>query len=385
MMRALGRRGLRPGITLLEMIVALTLFTAVFALSVPFFRAQARSLSADAGRLDAQQAARFAQSTIDRDLRLAGAGVLSNQPMIEQADQFALTFNADVVTRDPNDPNAAYYDPDVDSLGTVALQQGQAITLPLSAVQYPQANFTTGGVPGAAETISYWMSVDSTVSAGNQYVLFRRVNNDPPKVVTTGIVWNSGDPPLFTYYKPDNTGNLVAIPTTKLPLYHAAAQHGLPSDTGQNAWVDSIRMVTVRVAGVYADPQKGPVIRVVQTSTQLLNAGMLHSTICGQAPIAPTGFTAVYDSGPPPNVTLTWSESLDQDAGEKDVERYLVFRRASSSSTWDDAITSVAASSPTYSIQDVDPPSGTWVYGLAAQDCSPANSSIVTAGAVTIP
>jgi prepilin-type N-terminal cleavage/methylation domain-containing protein len=375
----------RRGVTLIEMMIALTLFVAVFGLAVPFFKMQARSLTASAGRLDAQQNARFSQSTVDRDLRLAGTGVLSNQPMIVQADQFALTFNADIVTRDENDINAAYYDPDVDSMQTASMITTRQITLPHSVVVYPQMNYLANGVPGSAETISYWTSQDSTVAAGNQYVLFRRVNDGTPKVVATGIIWNTGDPPIFTYYKPDSTGNLVVIPTTKLPLYHDAAAHGSVSDTGKFAWVDSIRMVSIRVAGTYKDPQRGIVTRVVQTSTQLLNAGMLQSTVCGTTPIAPTSFTAVYDTTTPARVILTWNESLDQDAGEKDIERYLIYRRASGDPSWQDVVTSVAASGATYTYDDIDPPSGTWEYGVVAQDCSPSNSSVLSAGAVTVP
>ena len=373
------------GVTLIEMLIALALFVAVFGLAVPFFKMQARSLGASAGRMDAQQNARFAQSTVDRDLRLAGTGVLSNQPMIVQADRFALTFNADIVAREANDLNAAYYDPDVDSMSTASMLTTQQITLPHSAVAYPQMNYLQNGVPGAAETISYWASLDSTVADSNQYVLFRRVNDGAPKVVASGIVWNSGDPPIFTYYKPDSTGYLIAIPTANLPLYHNAAAHGSAADTGKFAWVDSIRMVTIRVAGTYDDPQKGFVTRVVQTSTQLLNAGMLHSTVCGTTPIPPASFTAVYDTTTPAKVILTWNESLDQDAGEKDIERYLIYRRAVGDANWQNVVTSVAASSATYTYDDIDPPSGSWEYGVVAQDCSPSNSPIVSAGAVTVP
>lgn len=376
---------MRRGVTLIEMVIALTLFVAVFGLAVPFFTMQARSLSASAGRLDAQQNARFSQNTVDRDLRVAGTGVLSNQPMIVLADQFALTFNADIVTRDQNDLNSAYYDPDVDSMSTASMLTSQRVTLPYSAVVYPQMNYLQSGVPGAAETISYWASVDSTVSAGNQYVLFRRVNDGTPRVVAGGIIWNSGDAPMFTYYKPDSTGNLVAIPTMNLPLYHSAAAHGSVADTGKFAWVDSIRMVSVRVAGTYDDPQKGLVTRVVQTSTQLLNAGMLHSTVCGTPPIAPTSFTAVYDTTTPAKVILTWNESLDQDAGERDIERYLIYRRTAGDVTWQNVVTSVAASSATYTHDDINPPSGSWEYGVVAQDCSPSNSPILSAVAVTVP
>ena len=295
----------RRGVTLIEMMIALTLFVAVFGLAVPFFKMQARSLSASAGRLDAQQNARFSQNTVDRDLRLAGTGVLSNQPMIVQADQFSLTFNADIVTRDENDINAAYYDPDVDSMSTASMITTQQITLPHSVGGVSADELHAERCAGIRRDDLVLDVAGQHRAAGNQYVLFRRVNDGTPKVVASGIIWNTGDPPIFTYYKPDSTGNLVAIPTTKLPLYHNAAAHGSVADTGKFAWVDSIRMVSIRVAGTYTDPQKGIVTRVVQTSTQLLNAGMLQSTVCGTTPIAPTTFTAVYDTTTPAKVILS--------------------------------------------------------------------------------
>ena len=65
----------REGVTLIEMMIAIVLFVLVFGLAVPFFRYQARSVSASAGRLDALQNARYAQSAIDRDLRISGIGI----------------------------------------------------------------------------------------------------------------------------------------------------------------------------------------------------------------------------------------------------------------------------------------------------------------------
>ena len=115
----------RDGVTLIEMMIAIVLFVLVFGLAVPFFRYQARSVSASAGRLDALQNARYAQSAIDRDLRISGIGIVQAQPMIVQADGFAVTFNADLATKDINDPMSIYYDADMDSTGTDAIEQPQ--------------------------------------------------------------------------------------------------------------------------------------------------------------------------------------------------------------------------------------------------------------------
>jgi Tfp pilus assembly protein PilW len=51
----------RPrGFTVVEIIVAMVLTLAVFAITLPFVRAQTRALGVSAGRLDADQLARYA-------------------------------------------------------------------------------------------------------------------------------------------------------------------------------------------------------------------------------------------------------------------------------------------------------------------------------------
>ena len=88
--------GNRAGFTLIEMMMAILLTMLVFAITIPFFRMQTKALDGGAGRLDALQNARYAQSAIDRELRLAGGA--PGQPIIVQAAPFAVTFNVDLVT-----------------------------------------------------------------------------------------------------------------------------------------------------------------------------------------------------------------------------------------------------------------------------------------------
>jgi len=161
-MRAQRSFGIRRGVTLIELMIALVLFILVFGLAVPFFRFQARSVSESSGRQDALQNARYAQSAIDRELRIAGAGVLPEQPLLVEAAAFAVTFNADLVSTDSLDPSAIYYDPAVDPLAASSMRQAAPVTLPLSAVVYPDTDYVLNGIPSAAETISFWVSVDST-------------------------------------------------------------------------------------------------------------------------------------------------------------------------------------------------------------------------------
>ena len=376
----------REGVTLIEMMIAIVLFVLVFGLAVPFFRYQARSVSASAGRLDALQNARYAQNAIDRDLRIAGIGIISAQPLMVQADGFAMTFNADLATKDKNDPSSIYYDPDIDSSGTVSMDRGNKVTLPLSAVSYPDSNYLANDVPSTAETVSYWLVKDSTATRTDQYILWRRVNALPPKLVAKGIIVPAGQT-FFQYFKPNSTGGLDSIKTAKLPLFHLAAVHGSPADTGNSAITDSIRVVRMTVTGLYNDPDKGAIMKTVVSATKLLNAGMVQSTVCGDVPLDVPSAAAVptFVSGIITKVTITWTKSLDQDAGEKDVARYMVYKKPSASSDWGSPIADLAASQDTYTLDDTTLPSGSWVYGVVAQDCSPSNSNVTSTGVVNVP
>jgi prepilin-type N-terminal cleavage/methylation domain-containing protein len=374
----------RDGVTLIEMMIAIVLFVLVFGLAVPFFRYQARSVSASAGRLDALQNARYAQNAIDRDMRIAGIGILATQPMLVQADGFAVTFNADLATKDKNDPYSIYYDADIDSSGTDAMSNASKVTLPRSGVSYPDSNYTSNGIMSPAETVQYWLTKDSTATRTDQYILFRRVNSLPPRVVAKGIIVPSGQT-FFQYLKPNALGGLDSIKTAQLPLFHSAPVHGSPADTAGSAITDSIRVIRMTVTGLYNDPDKGPIMKTVQSSTKLLNAGMVRSTVCGDVPISVVSVTATkVPLINPTKITIAWAKSLDQDQGERDVARYMVFKRASASADWGSPIADLAATQPTYSLDDTTLPNGDWVYGVVAQDCSPANSAATATGVIHV-
>lgn len=384
-MRAPTPRGHRSGLTLIEMMIAIVLFTLVFGIAVPFFRVQGRSVAAAAGRLDAMQNARYAQNAIDRDLRIAGTGVMSSQPLIVQAGANAITFNGDLVTTDSADPAAVYYDPSVDSSLTMGMTTAGQVSLPLSAISYPETTYTAQGLPSTAETISYWVVADSAAALPNEYSLYRRVNNGTPRLITRNVLIPPGTA-FFQYFTYDSaTSRLDSIPTADLPLFHSAAIHGSAADTGSAARVDLIRDVRVYVSGVYRDPRtNAATVRTVVGSTNIVNAGMLHHDQCGDPPASVTNTAVTYYAAPPAvqaYVEVSWNASPDQDTGEKDVARYMIFRRATGSSQWGSPIGSLAASRADYTY-DVSADSGSWDYGVVAQDCTPANSALTSASVI---
>ncbi len=378
----------RPAFTIAELVVAMTILLAVIAVAVGTFRRTSILLGAQSGRLEAQQNARFAIATLDRELRMAGVGVVSIQPILVEASNTAVTFNVDLVSRVPGDVGAVYVDTSADTAAVSAMRTSDKIMLPGLSVMYPESTYMQApGVISGAETISYYLVKDSASSYSNEYLLDRRVNAMPPTVVARGIQFNPTDT-LFQYFTSDTLGNLSPVPNGELPLYHAAAVHGSPADTGRFALIDSIRTVRVRLATVYHDPRQGDVVRHLETTIRIENAGLVNATTCGDPPLAPTGVTAT--ASPPgassPYVTIAWTASVDETGGEKDVERYALFRRPDTVATFDQPFSSIPAGAATYTFTDDNVQSGDhWIYGVSAQDCTPSNSPIATSSTVIVP
>lgn len=385
----------RAGFTILEMVLSMSLMLAIIGMSTQLFRKQAGAVSSQYGTLDAQQNSRFALSSLERELRMAGVNVVDAQPMIVAATATSIVFNSDLVANDTGDYGAVYINPDVDSAGVGVMKPSQALTLPGTTKSYPDSLYKqNGGIQSNAETIMYWLSRDSTASASNEYLLFRRVNARPPRVVARNIIYNTGDT-IFQYFKGDTSGALTAVPVASLPMVHTQAVHGTAADTGKFALVDSIRIVAVRFKSVFHDLKANKdVYREVRATIRVMNAGLADHTTCGSPPIAVTPTATVVPAGdslPATYVKIQWPKSTDDGGGEKDVERYTLYRRLSSATAFDQPFASVPAGTATgspakYTFQDTDVITGqSWIYGVAAQDCTPTISTVGITSAVTIP
>lgn len=383
---AAGASRPRAGFSLVELIVAMTLMVVLLGLATAFFRVQSKSVAQAAGRLEAQQTAAFGLATIDRELRMAGVGVADAQPMLVQADPFAVTFNADLVSNTAGDVGPVYVDVDAPDGAVSVYDKTDAGALPLSTRIYPETTYMrSAGVPSSAETISFWVARDSTSKRANEYLLWTRVNAMPPQVVARGIVINPGDT-VFRYYKADTAGAPLQVASTKLPLFHAARAHGSAADTGQVALIDSIRSVRVRLTAVYHDVRQGDVTRRSESTIRVLNAGLVTRTTCGDAPLGVSPTAAYGTSAGVPAVAITWTPSADEKGGERDVERYVIYRRAAAATLFGEPIASVPAGQTSYQFSDTQIASGDQlVYAVAAADCGGQFSPLATTSAVTVP
>ena len=380
------------GMTIVEMVLALFVFSFVMAGALGFLKAQGRSFSLGTERVAMYQNTRYALNEMEKDLRTAGAGVADNQPQMIYVGTNVVAFNANYWTNTPGDVFAVYYNSDAPDSAVQALKQSQKMTIPLTSFGYPDTSYNFGPNNSPAETIIFYFTPDTTTSRTDDYILYRQVNNLAPEIVSRNILQTSGVP-FFQYYAlqtPFGGGQqtLYQIPTASLPLKHTVKIHLALNDTGPASTIDSIRAVRVSFTESNGRTGTNERLRSISRMLGLPNAGMANKKSCGDTPIlGSVGFAAVYQllSGTP-TVKLTWLPATDENGGEKDVERYVIWRRLSTTTDWGDPLVSIPSGNATYLYNDASVTSGsTYYYQIAAEDCNPSMSSTATSVGVLIP
>jgi hypothetical protein len=365
--------------------ISITILLLVFAMAIPLFRTQVRAMGSTAGTSDAQQNVRFAISTIERQIRVAGAGVSDQQPLLVQADPYAVTFNADYASRDTASEGGAfgavYFDPDLPVGSTMSMTPAHQVQLPLSTVTWPTVSYFRGAsVPSAAETISFWVAPDNSPGSNGRYALFRRVNAMAIDTLARGLIIDPSHPP-FTYQTINGSGIVQDVPTSSLPAFHVPV-HGSPEDTASSALTDDIRFLNIHLTGSFVERDGSVTRHTADAAVRLLNAGLLNHATCGEPPVFGQTVSAATSAG---KVILTWSAAVDENSGEKDVEKYVIYRRGIAAA-FADPLVSVPAGLSSYSFTDTQVTSGDqWVYGIAAEDCGGQFSPVATTSQVTVP
>jgi prepilin-type N-terminal cleavage/methylation domain-containing protein len=374
------------GFTLIEMLISLVVLGLVMAGAIWFFRGVSRAVAGTSDRMDAMQNLRYALSTLDRELRNAGAGTTEQQPTLVYISPTVVVFNADLVSRTPGSPTAVNYNPDADPNASNAPTTSQKFFIPGTSIQYPDTAYrTTGGELSPAETIVYWFAPDSTSPVANDYLLLRQVNNNAPDIVARNLLAYPGRP-FFDWQQTDSIGNLFSVTSANLPLRHSVPIHGALGDTGVASRIDSIRAVQVNLYASNGVTGSQQVLRQLVTTIRIPNAGLTKQRSCGDQPIFAKTVTATFTGTPAsPQVTLTWLPATDETAGEKDVEKYVIYRRTAAG-TFDDALQSIPAGQAAYTFGDAAVLNdSTYVYQVTALDCTPLESTPSTTNPIVIP
>jgi type II secretory pathway pseudopilin PulG len=374
--------------TLPEILIALVIFSAVMAGALSLMTRETRALSNATDRMNALQNVRYAVDMLAQDLRAAGMGTLANQPFLVYAGPDVVVVNADHSSNVASDPFAIYYDPDAPTGAVTALTQAQRFTLPNTAFAYPDTTYRDAvGVNSPAETIIFYFSLDSTTTRTDDYVLMRQVNRLPPELLARNLLRTSGQD-FFQFQRLVNPPNIQAVPSGSLPLRHTVPGHAAVNDTGAAARVDSIRGVRLNLTGTNGMTGTRERRRSVSRYIRFPNAGLASKKVCGDEPLLGVGLNAALTVGADglAQVTLTWNRGTDDQGGENDVVRYVIWRREAAAPDFGEPYQSIPAGQVTYVFNDELVESGvTYYYAMAAQDCTPKLSAWATAGPISIP
>jgi len=381
MITRLRTRG-RSGFTLVELTIALVIMGVVVSTAVAFVARQNAAYQSALERMVALRNLRYALTTLSQDLETVGTNVPSGQPNLFYADDDVVVFSADHSTNVANDPFAVYYDPGAPT-GEVVAPGGQ-FALPNSSYNYPDTAYTDGsGTRSPAEVIMFWFEADTATAREDDYVLLREVNSAGEQVVARNLL-KKGSDPFFRFHRLTEGGDLLAVvEDSLLPVVDQA----ISGDT-LDALSDSIRAVRVNFAST--DGLTGDLENTMEISRLIgfPNAVIEDLLTCGDTPIHGSALTAVLatlstgDLG----AQLTWSPAVDETAGEADVVRYVIWRREVGSTDWGEPYRAIPAGETSYTFEDEAVEANTsYQYALAAQDCTPALSSLTVGGPVVVP
>ena len=376
----------RPGFSLPELIVSLGIFSILMATSLAFYRQQGRAFTSGNDRMTLMQNLRFGANALEQNLRTVGVGVPAKQPVIVYAGERVFSFNADYATNQAGDPFAVYRDPSLPASAISAVPPTRAFTIPGTTFVYPDSAYFDGGSGSPAETITFFFALDTSTARLDDYVLRRQVNDGAPEIVARNLLRTSE--PFFTYLTvdPNSTPPVRQVPASYVPAAHTVPIHGSPGDTGIVAAVDSVRAVRVAYAATNGLEGARETRREISRLLRLPNAGIDAQPVCGNRPVLGVGLAAAgvnATQSTPGHNLLSWNRAVDESGGERDVVRYVIWRKPDLATEWGDPLVSIAAGSTSYTYQDFTAVGDQeYRYALAAQDCTPQHSSLATTGAV---
>jgi prepilin-type N-terminal cleavage/methylation domain-containing protein len=381
----------RRGLTLIEMMMSLVIFSFVVAGAVLLLRSESRSFSLGSERVAMYQNGRFALNEMEKDLRTSGAGAPDMQPQLIYLADSVIVFNANYWTNTPNDVEAVYYNPDAPDSAVAALRTTTKITLPHTAIQYPDTNYRVGANNSPSETISFYFARDASTTRTDDWILWRRVNNLAPEIVSTNIA-RVDSTPFFRYFRVSSTvggvQSMSQLTAAQLPMRHTVPVHLSIADTGALARIDSVRAVRVTFSVSNGKAGAEERFRTLSRLIRLPNAGLANTKSCGDAPIftaTPVGIASILPDSSR-RVRLAFVRSVDEASGERDVERYVVWRRMSPSTDWGDPLVTIPGGDTLYVYNDFGlTPGETYRYAVAAQDCTPTLSGLRETADILIP
>lgn len=392
------RSARHAGFTLVELMITLVVLSTIMGATLSVFRNQTASFRTSGEHLELYQNMRYATTTIDRYLRTAGAGVSSTQPMFIYGGNDVVAFNTNY-TSVLQDFCAVHINPDAPVGSFEVMPAAAAYMLPNTAYTYPVVNYPAGVCD--AETVVLYFRPDSTTTTDNtDFMLLQRVNARPPELVARNLFAYPARP-FFEYFVHPRT--LAVPPATRdslvqanvagsgvaLPIIHSAPVHGSVQDSlghvSNSYLADSVKAVRINIRvsnGLLGVNRR---TRDVSTVTSMPNNGLIQLKTCGTSPLLAGALTATQPGGAGTPIVLQWIASVDEAAGESDVTQYNIYRRLFADPAFGSVLNTIPAGQPSpYVYQDNSFTAGQqYVYAVAAQDCTPAESGLLQSPPLT--
>ena len=179
----------------------------------------------------------------------------------------------------------------------------------------------------------------------------------------------------------------MLTPSSLLPLIRVPLTSSMTGTDSANATrpdsIQAIRMNFRVTNGLTGTDER---LRDVSTVVALPNNGMPSASICGRSPFPAGTLSAVQDATPGSGrVVLSWAASPDQEAGETDVWQYVIYQKLAGAPLWEDPVMNLGKTvgAPSYTL-DVGGlvPGVNYDFGVSAQDCTPAMSTMVQSSVV---
>ncbi len=391
----------RRGMTLIEMLVALVIFSIILGGSLGMLSSQSRALDKNAADMGMLQNLSFGGDLLGQEFRLSGSNVPFKQPMVLYAGPSTFIFNADYASN-TDSLFAVFYNPGMPTTQVSALLPAQRFALPGTSpvFMYPDSTYFAAGsnaLTSPAETINWRFALDTSTADATDYALFRQVNDQAAEVVIRNVIPTPGRNFFRYHYKRipasgSTSSSLDTVPSAWMPVRHTWAIHGAAADTGASARADSLGAVEVAFTVTNGLTGAAQRTRAITFMASLPNIGTKKITTCGGAPVlgvTPAAAWAVDSAATPwdSSIVLTWAQAMDESSGERDVQSYVIWRRDQGAATWPEPIATVAAGAATPSWEDETAVPGApgYQYMLAAQDCTPLLSGTATVTAPLVP
>lgn len=383
---SLRRKDARAGFSLVELLVTLIVLSMIMGTTVLFFQSQNKAFIKGGEKMDLLQNARYSVSQVERILRTLGAGVTGQQPMMVYGANDVVAFNTDYTEVDTTNYRwAVNWNPSVAATDAEAWTVGNATVIPNSTYTYPAQTFLLGnGAPSPAETKIFWFAPDSSTSRTDDYILWERSNAGTQEYIAKNILAYPSRP-FLEYFMARRLGTgldtVVIASGSLLPLKRLVLQPSFTStDTANAVRPDSVRAIRINLRITNGKTGSEERTRDFSQVMQVPNNGLPSPNVCGRSPMPPNSFNAVQDTvvggG---TIFLNWTRSPDHGNGEYDVRQYVLYQRDDTATVWKDPLMMIRADTTTaYSIRLGGlVPGQAFDFGIAAQDCTPSQSTIL--------